>query len=74
MSENLTHLATAGYAGEPNPHLWSSASWYAHQAGAWLKDTGRTAPRNVRMSRGSKVHVNDMLVNFHDDGSIERIR
>lgn len=63
----LTDYATAGFNGEPNPHMPSSPAWYAHAIGALMQSTGRTAPRDVRMGRGYSIHCNDMT--FREVGS-----
>jgi hypothetical protein len=41
--------------------------------GAWLRSTGRGAPRDVRMSRGYAVRVGDMLVSVADAAALFRI-
>jgi hypothetical protein len=67
MAKNdLTTEARVGYDGNPNPHLYSSASWYAHSLGQYLHATGRAPPRDVRMSRGYSMRVADSLYK-HDD-------
>ncbi len=58
---DLTAYAREGYDGNTNPHLYSSACWYAHSLGQMLHATGRNPPSDVRMSRGSKVRANGML-------------
>lgn len=70
---NLTEYARVGYDGNPNPHLYSSPCWYAHSVGQHLHTTGRSAPRNVRMSRGSRIHANDMLFQHSDGNGWERL-
>jgi hypothetical protein len=60
-ADELTAVAREGYDGNDNKHLYSSPNWYAHKLGQYLHSTGRTVPRNVRMSRGQCVHANDML-------------
>lgn len=70
----LTDYATAGFNGEPNPHMPSSPAWYAHAIGALMQSTGRTAPRDVRMGRGYSIHCNDMTFREVGDGpTFERI-
>ena len=74
--DDLTEYALAGFAAPlgRNPHLWSSATHIAFRLGQWLQETGRTAPRNVRMSRGMTIRANDMLVRWNPkDGACERI-
>ena len=73
---DLTNEALQGFDAPdaPVPHLASSPSWYAWTVGAWLKRTGRTAPRDVRMSRGARVHANGMLLAVASSGAVERIR
>ena len=68
---DLTSAARAGYDGNQNPHLYSSAYWYAHALGQYLHATGRTVPRDVRMSRGY-IRANDMLFK-HDGSTFERV-
>lgn len=73
---DLTNEARQGFDAPdaPVPYLASSPSWFAWTVGAWLKRTGRTAPRGVRMSRGSQVHANEMLLAVASTGAVERIR
>lgn len=73
---DLTNEATLGFQAPDVecPYLATSASWFAWTVGAWLRRTGRTEPRDVRMSRGSRVHANGMLVAVATDGAVERIR
>lgn len=75
MATILTNEAMQGYnAGNvANPFLWSSASHIAFGLGQWLHQTGRSPPRNVRMSRGFTIRVNDMLIAWRKDGKFERI-
>jgi hypothetical protein len=67
MPNNLTAEASLGYAnaGATCPYLATSNSSDAWHIGAWLFTTGRTAPRDVRKSRGYTFHVNDMKVRLH---------
>lgn len=68
--ESLDAYALAGYQGHPNPHLATSAAWYAHALGRYLHDTGRTTPRDVRMGRGYSIRANDMRFTCtHPDGT-----
>jgi hypothetical protein len=69
-ANDLAEFAIAGYAGSPNPHLYSSGAYYAHRIGEHLRESGRSAPRDVRMGRGYKVRANDMLF---DGDSLERL-
>jgi hypothetical protein len=75
---SLTADARMGYDGNENPFLWSSAAWYACQLGAWLHGTGRPVPADVRMGRGSIVHVGDSSYRFNHakdgTGHWERIK
>jgi hypothetical protein len=70
---DLTNEATLGYNGYDNPHLWSSSSYIAHELGRHLQDSGRTAPRDVRMSRGYTIRANDMLFAWKER-SFERLK
>lgn len=78
---DLTSYAAAGYAAELDdmpavqacPHYTSSPAGMAWLVGAWLKATGRSAPRAVRMSRGYRVRANDMLLCVTNPASIERL-
>ena len=63
-TRTLTDEARVGYDGNPNPHLFSSPSWYAHALGAYLHETGRSPPRDVRMGRGDSIRANDMRFTF----------
>jgi len=60
MTTTLDTHAAAGFDGQPNPHLYSSAAWYAHELGRHFRDTGRPAPSDVRMGRGYSIRVRDM--------------
>jgi len=75
---DLTTQAQGGYDGSACQHIWSSPAWYAYQVGQYLRSSGRTAPRDVRMGRGNRIHANDLLFKFtHQDGqgiSFERIQ
>jgi ribosome modulation factor len=81
MATILTNEANQGYGaavaghGATNrcPYLATSDSANAWHIGAWLKQTGRSVPRDVRTSRGNTYHVNDMKVRFVDPANIERI-
>lgn len=55
MTDDLTAYAHVGFAREPNPHLWSSPAWLAHELGWHLRDTGRAVPTDVRMGRGDSI-------------------
>lgn len=62
---DLTAEAIQGYGAScntPCPYLYSSASSIAWLAGRWMRDTGRSTPQGVRMSRGYSIRVNDMLL------------
>lgn len=71
MSRDLTEFARIGYYGNPNPHLYSSPAWYAHRIGEHLHATGRSIPTDVRMGRGYKVRVGDMIF---DGDTLERLQ
>lgn len=64
----LTTHAAAGFNGDENTHIPSSASFYAHAVGAYLQKTGRTMPRDVRMGRGYSIRANDMLFKIGGKG------
>jgi hypothetical protein len=75
MAKNdLTDRALDGFNGLANGYLYSSPSYIAHALGRYLNDSGRTAPRGVRMSRGYTIHANDMLFQWHDYNAFERLR
>jgi hypothetical protein len=48
-----------------NPYLYTSINSDAWRIGQWLKQTGRTYPRDVRKSRGDTYHVNGMKVRIN---------
>lgn len=48
-----------------NPYLYTSNSSDAWRIGQWLRQTGRTMPRDVRPSRGHTFHVNGMKVRIN---------
>ena len=66
---DLAPEARAGFEGNPNPHLWSSACWYAHALGAYLHAAGRPAPTDVRMGRGDSIRCRDMRFSFKHFGA-----
>lgn len=74
---DFTETALQGYrdgASATNPFLWSSASHIAFRVGQWLNETGRSAPRNARMSRGYSFRCNDMVISWNTEtGACERI-
>lgn len=58
---DLTEYAREGYNGAANRHLNSSPASMAHNLGAWFARTGKTEPRDVRMSRGYSMRASDMV-------------
>lgn len=62
--DSLTTFARAGYDGNENPHLATSAAWYAHALGRFLHDSGRSVPEDVRMSRGDSIRSRDCVYAF----------
>ena len=80
-SQDLTPEALEGYAAqlgdtpahEACPHYTSSPAGMAWLVGAWLQKTGRSAPRDVRMSRGYTVRVGDMRVSAADAAALVRV-
>lgn len=44
------------------PHLATSPNWYAYQAGYYMACRGMPEPSDVRMGRGSKVRVRDLVL------------
>jgi hypothetical protein len=77
MATDLTAEATQGFeasAEARNPFYHSSASGIAWEFGRWMQVTGRTAPRDVRMSRGYNIRGNDMLISWNPKTNVcERI-
>ena len=73
MVKTLTEIAREGYDGNPNEYLVTSPNWYAHRIGQYLHSTGRTAPKDVRMSRGSKVRASGMLFEYVSNSGFIRI-
>jgi len=77
MATILTAEANEGYItnvpAKQCPYLATSDSANAWHIGAWLRDTGRSAPRMVRASRGNTYHVNEMKIRFVDHTDIARI-
>ena len=57
----LTQIARAAYDGGAASYLATSAAWYAHHLGVHLYVTGRAAPTDVRMSRGSKIRSGGLV-------------
>lgn len=74
--DDLTPYALEGFtaaAGAKCPHLATSPAALAWHVGAWLQRSGRSAPRDVSMSRGYTVRANDMLLDAANAPAIERI-
>jgi hypothetical protein len=67
MANTVTAQALEGYhaSGSRCHYLATSISSDAWHIGAWLFQSGRTIPRDVRKSRGDSYHVNDMKVRIH---------
>jgi hypothetical protein len=59
-----TAAAQAAYEGAEFRGLYTSPLHAAHCIGEHFQATGRTAPRDVRPSRGDLMHANDMLFRF----------
>ena len=69
-AQTMTEIAREGYDGNDNRHLASSPHFYAHALGRFLHDTGRSPPRDVRMSRGYSIRANDLLFKItHNKGN-----
>jgi hypothetical protein len=60
-ANDLTTEAIQGYNREAVSYLATSPAWYAYHLGQFMQATGRTMPRDVRMSRGCSIRCNDML-------------
>jgi hypothetical protein len=74
--KDLTPYATEGFSAPANskcPHILSSPAEMAWMAGAWLNKTGRSIPRDVSMSRGYTLKINDMLLDVTNSKEISRI-
>ncbi|MFN7570710.1 MAG: hypothetical protein ACK5TK_04515 [Betaproteobacteria bacterium] len=79
MKNDLTPQALQGFAvcldavaaQRSCPYLHSGPAAMAWTVGAWLRRTGRPAPRVVRMSRGYRVRVDDLIVDAEDPLAIE---
>jgi hypothetical protein len=67
MTNQLVTEALQGYTTPtgPCPFLSTSISADAWAIGRWLQQNSRTAPRDVRKSRGDTYHVNGMKVQIH---------
>jgi hypothetical protein len=55
MSAKMNDAAAAGFAGDENPHIYSSPVWYAHELGRAFKACGKARPTDVDMSRGYSI-------------------
>jgi hypothetical protein len=66
-ANDLTTEAIQGYNRDAVSYLATSPAWYAYHLGQFMYITGRTTPRDVRMSRGCSIRCNDML--FKHTGS-----
>lgn len=78
---NLTQEAQNGWLNQAqvntyggkldNPHIYSSACWYAYESGAAFYLKGYTQPTKATMGRGHSVNVqtvaNDFVVKFPGD-------
>ena len=62
-TNDLTPHAMEGWNGNRDacPHLWSSPAWYAYQVGYAMRHFGMPEPTDVRMGRGNKVRVRDLV-------------
>lgn len=67
---DLTEPARAGYAGKPNPHMFSSPNYYAHALGKYLFDSGRAEPGDVRMGRGYRIRSRDTIYAIRDSAGV----
>jgi hypothetical protein len=73
-ANDLTEYAVDGFNGAECRLLYSSAAWFAFQLGVYLKATGRSTPRDVRMGRGYSVRCADMLFKHVDGATFERVQ
>jgi len=81
-TQELTAAAKDGYnadlGGNPPhdacPHSLISPPGLAWLVGATLQRTGRTAPRDVKISRGFVVSANDMVFDCYDVTNIVRVK
>lgn len=55
--QTMTDYAQAGYEGIQTDAIYSSALWYAEQAGQFCKSIG-LYPQEAKMSRGYSVLIN----------------
>jgi hypothetical protein len=66
MTPEASEGYAAGLAGADRrtacTYLATSPCWYAWQAGYWCAWRGMPAPSDVRMGRGSKVRVRDLVL------------
>jgi hypothetical protein len=82
MPTDLIRHATEGFVAELDgkspaqacPYYSSSPASMGWLVGAWLKASGRSAPRCVRMSRGYTVRVDGMLVAVGGAGQVEQVQ
>ncbi len=61
----ILDAAIEGYNAEDgatSPYLATSPNDAGWRIGRWMRDTGRTLPRDCRTSRGDTYHINDMKV------------
>lgn len=73
---DVTTEALQGFAaapGAPCPFYASSPSWLAWTAGAWLRSSGRPAPRRVVTSRGARVRVGLDLLEVLGPGDVRQL-
>lgn len=57
LDPHMTEAAIAGFLGEVNPHIFSSAMWMAHEAGKEMSLAGRRAPTACNTSLGMSVKL-----------------
>ena len=81
MATNLIEYARDGFFSRlentTNPHMYSSACWYAWEAGRALDHSGRTKPVKATMGRGYSVNLktaaNEFKAIFHGSQSFTTV-
>ena len=53
----MLKAAIEGYNGTENTYIWSSATWYAYQAGEEMARRKLAPPLNCVMGRGHSVRI-----------------
>ena len=64
VTRKAAYMAAAkdGFEGKEFSGLYTSTRHACYCVGQWLQESGRSAPRDIRPSRGDLMRCNDMLL------------